>query len=725
MAENQKFIDRVGLFDFLPGNQKARLAQLPVRTQVLQAGDRVSIEGDVVCFIFLLQTGRLSGVLNSDHDTARRMAKYLAGDVVCSGTCIPQFRQNPLRWHTVADTDCKLLTLDFQTLLQMFGDDADECVQRAFMVFGLNQVPFMAGFAARQKQLLAKAMEVRSYQPHQLISEDIQFALVFDGMMLVQRGTATEELIHGDRYIDSTLFSSQDEAERLEGFATEDLETSEEAVVRLLAGPKGLTMAVLAATRARQAFEELGVSPVASAEDTTDVALEVLQARRVSVLRHLTGTQIERLVKQLVPCIYKQGKTIFEQGEIGTAFYIVASGQVQVIIDGHRVRTLARHGHFGERALLFEDHCRTATVRVVSTEAELWCLEKTAFVEVLTDSLRQEIMRRIEIQDSCVELQELTPVRVIGVGGFGRVRLVEHCHTGLRYALKEVRKVDGKVPEHVRGECELLAEMDHPLILDMLHTYETQTSLYILMEYITGGTLRRYIKGQGPAQRDAARFYAGSLILVLEVLHDRNIVYRDLKPDNVMLDSQGSVKLIDFGLAKRLDEGGRTFTCVGSPHYMAPEAILSRREGYGTEVDVWALGVLLFELVCGRRPFEGREKQDIFEAVLKQALEFPAAYGDACGRDLLQGMLEKTPEARLGAGVFGWDDIKEHEYFAYSGNLFDGIVERSVRPPFVPAECHSDAVPQDLEVKDFRKEKTLVRKRTLLRRATTFAAFCR
>lgn len=722
-AENWKLIERILLFDFLPDQQKARLSELPVRVQVFQAGDLVSSKGDMVSSIFVVKTGRLRGVLDppGHHPTPRLHAKYLPGDVVCSGCCLPQRRQFPLRWHVVADTDCKMLSLDFQTLLQLFGDDLDECLQRAFMVFGLNQVPFMAGFSCTQKLLLAKAMEVAVYKPGETLV-DVQFAVIFDGAMLVERDDVVEELGHGDRYIDSTLFSPQEEAERIDLDCPEDQAPLSEAA-RLVAGDAGLTVATLAGKGAAQAFKELGVSPVLSAEDTTDIALEVLQARRVSVLRHLSCNQIERLVKQLVPRVYACETLIFEQGEIGTAFYIIASGQVQVSIDGKPVRTLARHGHFGERALLFEEP-RSASVRVLSVEAELWCLEKAAFVEVLTDHLREEIMRRIEIQDSNVELQDLTHVRVIGIGGFGNVRLVEDRHTGLRYALKQVKKVDGIVPDHVRGECGLLAEMDHPFILDIMNTYETSTSLYILMEYIMGGTLRHVIKVSGALDRAAACFYVGSLILVLEVLHDRNIVYRDLKPENVMVDSRGYVKLIDFGIAKRLDQDGRTFTCIGSPHYMAPEAILSRREGYGTEVDTWALGILLFELVCGCRPFgDGvKDKQEVFEAILKQALKFPESYSDECGRDLLQAMLQKSPENRLGDGVFGWDDIKEHPYFTEpSSNLFDGIVERLVRPPYTPTgECPCDGVPQEVTKDQWREEKTIARTRTtLVRRSST------
>eukprot|EP00435_Cladocopium_sp_Y103_P055759 s648_g18.t1 len=163
-GNERKLIERIHLFDFLPDKQKARLSELPVRVQVFQAGDLVSSKGDTVSSIFVVKTGRLRGVLDPPgQPTSRLHAKYLPGDVVCSGCCLPQRRQFPLRWHVVADTDCKLLSLDFQTLLQLFGDDLDECLQRAFMVFGLNQVPFMAGFSCTQKLLLAKAMEAADF----------------------------------------------------------------------------------------------------------------------------------------------------------------------------------------------------------------------------------------------------------------------------------------------------------------------------------------------------------------------------------------------------------------------------------------------------------------------------------------------------------------------------------------------------------------------------------
>merc|ERR1712228_1134531 len=195
-------------------------------------------------------------------------------------------------------------------------------------------------------------------------------------------------------------------------------------------------------------------------------------------------------------------------------------------------------------------------------------------------------------------------------------------------------------------ECNLLAENDHPFIMTLVKTFETPKSVYMITELITGGELHGAIR-QIPTvlSRSHAQFYTGSLVIVLEELADRNIVYRDLKPENVMLDQQGYLKLIDFGIAKKLEEGkSSTFTMIGTPHYMAPEVM--RGHGYGTEVDLWSLGVMLFEFVCGYLPFadELDDPTEVCTAVLKEPVAFPSHYKDTLGRDLMQAMLNKNPK---------------------------------------------------------------------------------
>jgi len=207
---------------------------------------------------------------------------------------------------------------------------------------------------------------------------------------------------------------------------------------------------------------------------------------------------------------------------------------------------------------------------------------------------------------------------------------------------------------------------------------------------ITGGELHGAIR-QIPTvlSRSQAQFYTGGLVIVLEELSDRNIIYRDLKPENVMLDQQGYLKLIDFGIAKKLEEGkSRTFTMIGTPHYMAPEVM--RGHGYGTEVDLWSLGVMLFEFVCGYLPFadELDDATEVCTAVLKHNLTFPSRYRDQHGRALLQGLLCRQPKKRLGAGIHGYEDVKNAEFFRVGhttgSSLFNKIMGREIDPPVLP-----------------------------------------
>merc|ERR1712137_1134922 len=154
------------------------------------------------------------------------------------------------------------------------------------------------------------------------------------------------------------------------------------------------------------------------------------------------------------------------------------------------------------------------------------------------------------------------------------------------------------------------------------------------------------------------------MVLVLEALADRSNIYRDLKPENVMLDSQGYLKLVDFGIAKKLQEGKpQTFTVIGTPHYMAPEILTGR--GYSLEVDIWSLGVMQYEFVCGYLPFADDldDPTEVCQAVLRSPLKFPSRYKDQEGRACMEGMLCRHPKKRLGGGINGYDGLKAAPYF--------------------------------------------------------------
>mmetsp|Transcript_44668 Transcript_44668/g.96027 ORF Transcript_44668/g.96027 Transcript_44668/m.96027 type:complete len:479 (-) Transcript_44668:68-1504(-) len=411
--------------------------------------------------------------------------------------------------------------------------------------------------------------------------------------------------------------------------------------------------------------------------------------KEVYIFRHLSPQQLGLLVDSFKVRKYQKGQKIIAQHSVGDSFFVVAAGDLEVFIEDRKIRDLGKHAYFGERALLF-DEPRTATVQASSDVVEAWAVDKATFLEIVKGQMQQQLMYRIQLQDTTVTMEDLKVVRRIGEGAAGAVDLVEHKKTKTRYALKKVKKEHGKMPKEVEREMTLLKMNDHPFVMHLVKTFETADLAYMLVELITGGELHAAIRTIPTVLSSSqAQFYTGSLALALDALHSRRIVYRDLKPENVMLDNQGYLKIIDFGIAKKLDsEKGKTYTMVGTPHYMAPEVMRGR--AYGCAVDHWALGVILYELVIGYLPFANEldGAQEVFMAVIQGKIEFPSWYKDTKGMDLMRGLICHDIKKRLGSGPDQFEEIRRAAWFSAKRpggpHLFDQLMGRELEAPVVP-----------------------------------------
>jgi len=244
--------------------------------------------------------------------------------------------------------------------------------------------------------------------------------------------------------------------------------------------------------------------------------------------------------------------------------------------------------------------------------------------------------------------------------------------------LKKSEIIRLKQVEHVKQERAVLSLVEHPFVVNLLTTFQDDKRLFMLMEFINGGELFSYLRKEGRLPNDHARFYAGEILLALSYLHAVNIAYRDLKPENVLIDMDGHVKITDFGFAKVVD-GDRTFTLCGTPEYLAPEIIQSK--GHGKGVDWWAYGVLLFEMLAGFPPFYDDSPFGIYQKVLACKFDMPR-HVDVKARDLIKRLLMIDKVKRLGCGKHGTEDLKKHKWF--KGTDWDLVINRSHRPPFVP-----------------------------------------
>eukprot|EP01060_Flectonema_neradi_P006248 TRINITY_DN1418_c0_g3_i2.p1 TRINITY_DN1418_c0_g3~~TRINITY_DN1418_c0_g3_i2.p1 ORF type:complete len:369 (+),score=72.61 TRINITY_DN1418_c0_g3_i2:117-1109(+) len=259
------------------------------------------------------------------------------------------------------------------------------------------------------------------------------------------------------------------------------------------------------------------------------------------------------------------------------------------------------------------------------------------------------------------KLSDLDMKETLGTGSFGRVRLTKLKGSESFFAVKCLKKreiIKMKQVQHILAEKSLLSELSHPFIVNIITTFQDEKKLYIVLEYVIGGEMFTHLRSAGRFPNDVSKFYHAELVLVFEYIHNKDIIYRDLKPENLLLDGKGHVKITDFGFAKRVPE--RTFTLCGTPEYLAPEVIQSK--GHGKAVDWWAMGILLYEFNAGYPPFFDDSPFRIYEKILEGRVQFPNWF-DSRAKDLIRQLLQIDHTKRLGTLKGGSQDVKTHPYF--------------------------------------------------------------
>ena len=269
--------------------------------------------------------------------------------------------------------------------------------------------------------------------------------------------------------------------------------------------------------------------------------------------------------------------------------------------------------YLGERALFFKEP-RSATAKAHG-DCEVYYLEKEDFETVIEKNLKDYLINRIYLQDDSITLDQLTYLISLGSGSYGNVSLVKTTKKNYLYAIKNIsikQTLYNNLTANIELEKSILLSIDHPFIVKLVKTLKDDRFLYFLMDYIRGKELFDVIRDIDILSKSQTLFYGASIMLAVKYLHERKCVYRDIKPENIMVTENGYIKIIDFGTAKILKDG-RTQTTMGTPHYMAPEMILGG--GYSFEVDYWAIAVCMYEFICGEVPF-GDKSEDPMEIYL-------------------------------------------------------------------------------------------------------------
>ncbi|XP_029375156.1 ribosomal protein S6 kinase beta-1 isoform X2 [Echeneis naucrates] len=249
---------------------------------------------------------------------------------------------------------------------------------------------------------------------------------------------------------------------------------------------------------------------------------------------------------------------------------------------------------------------------------------------------------------------------------------------------------NAKDTAHTKAERNILEEVKHPFIVDLIYAFQTGGKLYLILEYLSGGELFMQLEREGIFMEDTACFYLAEISMALGHLHQKGIIYRDLKPENIMLNNNGHVKLTDFGLCKEsIHDGTVTHTFCGTIEYMAPEILM--RSGHNRAVDWWSLGALMYDMLTGAPPFTGENRKKTIDKILKCKLSLPP-YLTQEARDLLKKLLKRNASLRLGAGPGDAAEVQAHPFFRHIN--WDDLLARKVEPPFKPFLQSADDVSQ-------------------------------
>ncbi|XP_008303489.1 protein kinase C theta type isoform X1 [Stegastes partitus] len=270
--------------------------------------------------------------------------------------------------------------------------------------------------------------------------------------------------------------------------------------------------------------------------------------------------------------------------------------------------------------------------------------------------------------------------KMLGKGSFGKVFLAELKKTGKFFAVKALKKDVVLMDDDV--ECTMVERRvlslawENPFLTHLYCTFQTKENLFFVMEYLNGGDLMFHIQTCHKFDLHRATFYAAEIICGLQFLHSRGIIYRDLKLDNVLLDSDGHIKIADFGMCKEsMQDDSRTSTFCGTPDYIAPEILLGQK--YNSSVDWWSFGVLLYEMLIGQSPFQGRDEEELFQSIRTDNPAYPQWLSKAA-KDILVKLFVREPEERLGMK----GNIRQHSFF--SSTDWSALEQRQVAPPFKP-----------------------------------------
>ncbi|EGR27446.1 protein kinase domain protein [Ichthyophthirius multifiliis] len=570
---------------------------------------------------------------------------------------------------------CEFWVIDKTTFIEIIEEIVHKDFQanRSFM----ESVAFFFFMSDDQKDAIASALISVMFKPGQFIANEgdraDSFYLIKEGKVSIWKdGKMIRYLYVGDSFGEQALYVKSTRAASIK--AEDDvklLSLGREHLKKILGGK---VQKIVYLNRQRWAFSNN------------------------KLLQNLTNIQVEKISIQAKISNFKKGTILFEKGDYCDTLIAVLEGVIKEENSGNIQAEMGQI--FGDYYLLqpncnkqFEDRIiveKEAVLSTISFKLFQKCIGGDIETVIKKNENSHELKMKKENQKedySYIKMEDLIHIKKLNEGEFGSVHLVQKKQSKNLYALKCISKKlisTLSLEKHVLQEKLVLEQIQFPFIISLVRTFKDQKNLYLLLTFINGQQMFEVIREIGLLSSCDAQFYIASLILSIEYLHQRQIIYRDIKPENLIVDKEGYMYLIDLGQSKILNKGkhrGRTFTIIGTANYMAPEII--KGKGYSFNADLWSIGVLLYEFMSGMVPF-GNEKNDpyeIYQEILNKDVKYPDYFKDKKAKRLIDQLLSLQPQLRLGGS---YASLKNHAWF---DNLeWDLLYNKQLKPPFIPVD---------------------------------------
>ena len=539
-----------------------------------------------------------------------------------------------------AKTDCKIYSISSEFFKNQFGDNYKEHLYHSFVK---SSFKFSKVFGNINQKIISKTLSFfsfRSLKNNEIVYEKGQ--KINEKLCAVLEGNIVDKKIN------------KIEAKRYEILYENKLIEGSNDIIKnnLVADPDCILAEI-----DYEKFKEILGGDLKTAQTKSN---QLTSFGNIPLFRILSDEKIEFLQNNLKIEKFANGKKIINQGDIGDKLYIIKQGRVDFFVNSRYIRSLNDGEEFGARSLILTSDKRTATA-IANGEVYCYTLTANIFKSILEPNLCEYFQNKIYLEDNTIELKDLDNIKELGSGSFGCVNLVRNKKNKYTYAIKALNLEQIKkenLETCVELEKNVLLKIDHPFIMKMVKYLKNDTYIFFINEYIKGKELWEVIRDIGLLNKEQTQFYGASILLAMNYLHKQKVIYRDLKPENVMVNTKGYIKIIDFGTVKEIED--RTSTIIGTSHYMAPE--ITKGGGYSFEVDIWSIAICMYEFFCGHLPFgdDYEDPMDIYKAVCKEDLEFPKFVDDNKFIELMNKMLTKNPTKRL----WKFKQIKEDPYFS-------------------------------------------------------------